>query len=245
HTHGTGCTLSAALATLLAQGTPLVEAVGRARDFLRRAMRHGPAVGGGHRPTNPLAGVDEMWRIRQMIVAVESALRDLAAARVGRLIPEVRSNLAWALPEAAGYEDVVAVPGRITNLGDDLVWLAPPVPGASRHIARVVLAAMASFPEWRSAMNVRFGPEIIAACRDLGYEVREFSRADEPREVKAREGGTLEWGTRAALEGAAAPPDIVFDLGDVGKEPMVRVLGRDPSEVVDKVIAIHRRLEKR
>ncbi|MEJ2731655.1 MAG: bifunctional hydroxymethylpyrimidine kinase/phosphomethylpyrimidine kinase, partial [Deltaproteobacteria bacterium] len=74
HTHGTGCTLSAALATLLAQGTPLVAAVGRARDFLRRAMRHGPAVGGGHRPTDPLAGADETWGIRQMIVAVESAL---------------------------------------------------------------------------------------------------------------------------------------------------------------------------
>ncbi len=245
NTHGTGCTLSAALATLLAQGTPLVEAVERARDFLRRAMRHGPAVGGGHRPTDPLAGADETWRIRQMIVAVESALHDLAAARVGRLIPEVRSNLAWALPEAAGYEDVVAVPGRITNLGDDVVWVRPPAPGASRHIARVVRAAMAAFPELLSAMNVRFSPEIIAAARDLGFEVREFSRADEPDEVKAREGGTLEWGTRAALEGATEPPDIVFDRGDVGKEPMVRVLGRDPSEVVDKVIAIHRRLETR
>jgi hypothetical protein len=31
-------------------------------------------------------------------------------------------------------------------------------------------------------------------------------------------------------------PDIIFDRGDVGKEPMIRVLGRHPDEVVDKVL---------
>jgi hydroxymethylpyrimidine/phosphomethylpyrimidine kinase len=33
-------------------------------------------------------------------------------------------------------------------------------------------------------------------------------------------------------------PDIIFDRGGVGKEPMVRVLGHDPEEVVNKVLAI-------
>jgi predicted fused transcriptional regulator/phosphomethylpyrimidine kinase len=31
-------------------------------------------------------------------------------------------------------------------------------------------------------------------------------------------------------------PDFIYDEGDVGKEPMIRVLGRDPIEVVQKVI---------
>jgi hydroxymethylpyrimidine/phosphomethylpyrimidine kinase len=33
-------------------------------------------------------------------------------------------------------------------------------------------------------------------------------------------------------------PDIIFDRGDVGKEPMIRVLGRDPEEVVKKVLLL-------
>jgi hydroxymethylpyrimidine/phosphomethylpyrimidine kinase len=33
-------------------------------------------------------------------------------------------------------------------------------------------------------------------------------------------------------------PDIIFDRGDVGKEPMIRVLGRNPEEVVDKVLKL-------
>ncbi len=31
-------------------------------------------------------------------------------------------------------------------------------------------------------------------------------------------------------------PDFVYDEGDVGKEPMIRVLGRNPMEVVQKIL---------
>ncbi len=55
HTHGTGCTLSAAIATYLAQGAGVVEAVTRARSFLVRAIEGGIALGKGHGPTNPYA----------------------------------------------------------------------------------------------------------------------------------------------------------------------------------------------
>ena len=34
------------------------------------------------------------------------------------------------------------------------------------------------------------------------------------------------------------PPDLIYDRGDWGKEPMIRVLGRDPEEVVNKVLKL-------
>lgn len=43
HSHGTGCTLSSAIATLLGQGVPLEQAVERARLFVRLALRDAPA----------------------------------------------------------------------------------------------------------------------------------------------------------------------------------------------------------
>ncbi|MFU8858509.1 MAG: bifunctional hydroxymethylpyrimidine kinase/phosphomethylpyrimidine kinase [Deferrisomatales bacterium] len=55
HTHGTGCTLSAAIAALLARGYPLSGAVERAREFLLAAIREGYPLGAGHGPTNPYA----------------------------------------------------------------------------------------------------------------------------------------------------------------------------------------------
>ena len=50
HTHGTGCTLASAVATGLAQGLPLIDAVGRARAFVRAAISAAPGYGAGHGP---------------------------------------------------------------------------------------------------------------------------------------------------------------------------------------------------
>jgi len=50
HTHGTGCTLSAALATLMAQGLPLEHAVRSARQFVFRAIQNAPGFGLGNGP---------------------------------------------------------------------------------------------------------------------------------------------------------------------------------------------------
>jgi len=50
HTHGTGCTLASACAVGLAQGLRLPEAVGRAFDYVHKAMLHAPGLGGGHGP---------------------------------------------------------------------------------------------------------------------------------------------------------------------------------------------------
>jgi len=50
HTHGTGCTLSSAVATLLGRGLPLEQAIGEAREFVRQALLAAPGFGSGHGP---------------------------------------------------------------------------------------------------------------------------------------------------------------------------------------------------
>lgn len=50
HTHGTGCTLSSAIATHMALGAPLEEAVAKARAFVRAAINAAPGYGGGSGP---------------------------------------------------------------------------------------------------------------------------------------------------------------------------------------------------
>lgn len=56
HTHGTGCTFSAAIAARLAWGDAPVEAVRLARDYLQGAIEHAWPLGAGHGP------VDHLWR---------------------------------------------------------------------------------------------------------------------------------------------------------------------------------------
>lgn len=50
HTHGTGCTLSSAIATLLGHGQPLTNAVRLGRNFVRQAIENAPEYGLGNGP---------------------------------------------------------------------------------------------------------------------------------------------------------------------------------------------------
>jgi len=56
HSHGTGCTLSAAIAALLSQGVTLAEAVDRAKTYVWEGLRHGRglAIGKGRGPVDHL-----------------------------------------------------------------------------------------------------------------------------------------------------------------------------------------------
>jgi hydroxymethylpyrimidine/phosphomethylpyrimidine kinase len=55
HTHGTGCTYSAAITAELAKGTNLVEAVSLAKTFVTEAIRSNPGLGRGSGPLNHFA----------------------------------------------------------------------------------------------------------------------------------------------------------------------------------------------
>ena len=56
-THGTGCTLSSAIAANLALGLDLRPAIERAREYLDGAIRHAPGLGRGRGP------LDHFWRV--------------------------------------------------------------------------------------------------------------------------------------------------------------------------------------
>ncbi len=58
-THGTGCTLASAVATGIAQGLPLADAVRRAIDYVHGAIRTAPGYGGGNGPIN------HAWTVRR------------------------------------------------------------------------------------------------------------------------------------------------------------------------------------
>jgi hydroxymethylpyrimidine/phosphomethylpyrimidine kinase len=57
HTHGTGCTYSAAIAACLARGLGLPDAVRAAKAFITEAIRTNPGLGGGAGPVNHHARV--------------------------------------------------------------------------------------------------------------------------------------------------------------------------------------------
>ncbi|NLJ99642.1 MAG: bifunctional hydroxymethylpyrimidine kinase/phosphomethylpyrimidine kinase, partial [Clostridia bacterium] len=55
NTHGTGCTLSAAIAAFLALGMDVPQAVEKGKKFITTAIRYGLQIGKGHGPTHHFA----------------------------------------------------------------------------------------------------------------------------------------------------------------------------------------------
>jgi hydroxymethylpyrimidine kinase/phosphomethylpyrimidine kinase len=197
--HGTGCILSAAIATELAKGVSLEEAVKRGRSLTILSIKAAIALGEGKRCANPSAyfayerGRYEV--IRSLRVAIDRLKRE---EDIGELIPEVSSNFGYALLFAQNKWDVAAVPGRIIRLGKTVVTVDAPEFGASQHIASIILTVMRHDPFFRSAINIRFSPNILQACREGGLHVLGFDRRQEPQEVKEREGSSLVWGIEKA-----------------------------------------------
>ena len=60
-THGTGCTLSSALATGLGRGFPIAKAFTDAVYFTRIAILEAPGIGEGHRPLGQQYATDFQW----------------------------------------------------------------------------------------------------------------------------------------------------------------------------------------
>jgi len=147
-------------------------------------------------------------------------------------IPEVGTNMSYALPDAREAGQVLALDSRVVRVGADGVCTAGEVEaGGSHHTARIVLAAMSFDPAVRCAINLRYRPAAVDAGVRAGLSASSFSREDQPPDTSS-----MEWGTRRAIEDAGGRvPDIIFDLGGHGKEPMLRVLGRNPEDVVSKV----------
>jgi predicted fused transcriptional regulator/phosphomethylpyrimidine kinase len=241
--HGTGCVLSAAIATELAKGTSLKEAVQRGRVFTCAGIKAAMTIGQGKKFFAPPLAVGAVeGEHAEVISALQQAVAMLQGeAQIGGLIPEVAANLAYALPHARTQEEVAAFPGRIVRVREAITTVHPPAFNASQHIASVILAVMQHDPSLRAAMNIAYAPAIIKACKEAGLSVLGFDRGKEPPEAQEQEGRSLAWGVEAVLEKADQVPDVIYDEGGWGKEPMIRVIGVDPEQVVQKVIAINRR----
>ena len=243
-THGTGCSFSAAITAELAKGRDIISAVKTAKELISLAIRYGIPIGKGYGPVNPMAIVYREASRLQVIESIEEALRILKSEEgIHELIPEVGMNIAEAVPYATDENDIAAIPGRIrTSPLGDIYWNYPRF-GASSHLARYILRARRYDKEVRAAINIRFNTRFIEATKELGYRVSYYDRREEPPEVKAVEGMTVQWGVDTAVKRIGCMPDVIFHRGDWGKEPMIVVFGYSAIDAAKKIVRIWRKIK--
>jgi len=238
--HGVGCTYSAAITAYLAKGSALFDAAHDAKKFATTSILKSRNLGRGPSPVNQLGEVLEEANRYQTYVQMSEALEMLVSDPLFRhLIPEVGSNVGMAIDGATKLEDIAAVEGRLVKSGKRVHASGCVRFGASGHVARIILAAMSFDSKTRAAMNVKLSQDLLDVCSRMGLRIASFDRACEPSGSH-----TMSWGTCQAISDCGKVPDIIWDKGGPGKEPMVRILGSDAKKVADLALEMARQLHQ-
>lgn len=161
---------------------------------------------------------------------LDAAVRELEGKDLEAITPQVRINIAEALPGAENIMDIASIPGRLVPVGDGIRVLAPPEFGISRHLSTLLLSIMKREPEYRAIMNIRYDPNVEQVLKDSGDRVLVLDRhryENLPEMIRTM--------TRI-------PFKILIDPGDFGIEPCTYLLGQSAPAIVREALRIRDRI---
>jgi hydroxymethylpyrimidine/phosphomethylpyrimidine kinase len=236
-THGSGCTLSSAIATRLAQGDDLSTAVGSGIDLLASAVRYNVDVGEGPGSVHHLVRTRDDAARGSTSEAVERAVSALVGTDVSPLVPDRGMTVAGATPYAETPDAVAAVEGRIARTTDGVRPNRGVRFGASTTVARALLAAREHDPALRFAVDCRLTDAIEAALESLDGLVAAYAPGERPDAVSAD--ATARWGVDRAFEASDEPPVAVVGREGVGIAGRVLVLGATADDLISRVETVH------
>ena len=165
------------------------------------------------------------------------------------LVPEVRVNLACALPGARTPDEVAAVDGRITAVrgyphASGLPWW-----GASDHMARLIIEARRYDAALNAGINFKCDAAIIEVVQKYGAEKGMTSgwidRTGEPEEVAGPDRSSMPWKIKQLATNYNGIPRLFYEGEGWGKEPLFVALGSDAVEVAEIAVEIARRYRQR
>ncbi len=227
--HGSGCNYSASIAVSLANGNTIRNAVKTAKDYVYQSIKHSKNIGKGVNITHK---------------NISNGMRELSDSinhfkqikNIYKVIPECQTNFVFAKKNPRGVMDVLGVSGRLVKSGKEVVTAGEIVYGGSQHVGTAVIQVNKEFPEIRSGLNIKYDTKIISKAKKSKFTILSYDRNREPKKSKQKENSSISWGISSSLN--AKSPDIIYHKGDIGKEPMILIFGKNPDDVVKKASKI-------
>jgi len=227
--HGSGCNYSASITVSLAKGNTVHYAVKAAKDYVYQSIKNSKNIGKGVHITHK---------------NISNGMRELSDSinhfkqikNIYKIIPECQTNFVFAKKNPKIIKDVLGISGRLVKSGKDVVTAGEIVYGGSQHVGTAVIQVNKKFPEVRSGINIKYDPKIIAKAKKLKFTVLSYDRNKESKKSKQKENSSISWGISNSLN--AKSPDVIYHKGDIGKEPMILIFGKNPDDVIRKVSKI-------
>ncbi|MBI2547936.1 hypothetical protein HYW21_01160 [Candidatus Woesearchaeota archaeon] len=159
---------------------------------------------------------------QQIIDTILSAIVLLQQKNCMKIVPEVKMNIAMALPYANSRENVASLPSGLIFVNQELRTYLQPEFGTSKHLATVLLALKKKSSDMLSIMNVKYSPWLFRKIKEkrLRYII-----LDKKYEI------------HHSLESSIKPlkhVDVLIHRGSFGIEPMAYFIGHNAIETVKK-----------
>jgi predicted fused transcriptional regulator/phosphomethylpyrimidine kinase len=185
-----------------------------------------------NKPLEPLLSKEQVEVINQ----IREIYNFITIKQFCKLIPEVRTNIAGALKDAKTKEDVAGIDGRITIV-NNLPKAAGEIKfGVAEHTARLVLTAKEFDNSTNFVINLKYSPEFINKIQKYtDLELKEIRRENQPETIKYKEFSTMQWLIKESVDKNGQIPDIIWDKGSIGKEPMMRLFGENAADIIEKI----------
>ena len=224
--HGSGCNYSASIAVSLAKGNTMHNAVKTAKDYVYQSIKNSKKIGKGVSITHK--------NISNGIKELSDSINNFKQIKnIYKIIPECQTNFVFAKKNPKSVMDVLGVSGRLVKSGKEVVTAGEIVYGGSQHVGTAVIQVNKKFSEIRSGLNIKYDPKIISKAKKSRYTILSYDRTKEPKKSKQKENSSISWGIYNSLN--AKSPDVIYHKGDIGKEPMILIFGKNPDDVIRKV----------
>ncbi|MFX1237501.1 MAG: thiamine-phosphate synthase family protein [Promethearchaeota archaeon] len=238
--HGTGCVFSSALTAYMSLGNGIKNSITLAEEFFDEKFSNFIEL-----PENgkilDLTMSKEKIKVINQIKKVYSFIS--SDKKFSKLIPEVRLNISCSLPEAKTRDDIAGIEGRITTINGYPRASGDIKFGVSDHTARLIITAKEFDNSINLVTNLKYKEKYIKRIQEnTDLFTYEFVREFQPHEVKAKEHSTMQWLIKESVDKTGRVPDIIWDKGAIGKEPIIRVFAKNSRDLISKLERIVRQI---
>ncbi|MBR2092601.1 MAG: bifunctional hydroxymethylpyrimidine kinase/phosphomethylpyrimidine kinase, partial [Candidatus Methanomethylophilaceae archaeon] len=222
--HGSGCVLSSFITASLAKGIDIMNAVVKSRELIQDSIATQYQIGKGDLVVNPMVKLKGESDRSAVLGALDSATSRILDIVPDELVPKSGMNIAMAMKDAAGPEEIAAVDKRMSVHNGIIRRNGQIKFGAAENLSYILLTVMKHDPSMRCIMSIAYSPDTMYVMQDIGLNVvvAEMSR-DRPSES-----------TEAALSKSKRIPDAIVDKGG-RKERIIRLLAKDTKDMLGKL----------
>ncbi len=222
--HGSGCVLSSYITANLAKGIDIMNAVVKSRDLIQESISTQYQIGKGDLVVNPMVRMKGESDRAAVLESLDSATARILDIVPDELVPKSGMNIAMAMKDAAGPEEIAAVDKRMVVHNGILRKNGQVKFGTAENLSYVLLTVMRHDPSVRCIMSIAYSPDTMFVMQDIGLNVV----------VSEMNRDRLAESTEKALSKSKRIPDAIVDKGS-RKDRVIRLLAKDTKDMLQKL----------